>query len=68
MGVVEFFVLVVVVVLLAALAVWAIGYFAPSHPPIMDKVIWGVAVLIVLFALVNATGLLGHDPRIPSLR
>lgn len=68
MGIVEFFILCVVVVLLAALAVWAIGYFAPAHPPMIDKVIWGVAVFVILFALAQAVGLFGHDPMIPRIR
>ena len=68
MGVIEFFLLCVVVVLLAALAVWVIDYFAPGHPDIIDKLIWGVAVVVVIIALAQATGLLGHDPQIPRLR
>ena len=67
MGIIEFFILCVVVVLAAALAVWAINYFAPGHPPLVDKVIWGVAIVVILFALVQATGILGHDPRIPHV-
>jgi membrane associated rhomboid family serine protease len=67
MGVIEFFVLCVVVVLMGALAVWAINYFAPSHPAIVDKIIWGVVIVVILFALVQATGILGRDPRIPHI-
>lgn len=67
MDVVSFFILCVVVVCLAALAVWAIGYFAPGHPMMIDKLIWGVAVLIILVTLVQVTGLVGHSPRIPRL-
>lgn len=67
MDVVSFFVLCVIVVCLAALAVWAIGYFAPGHPAMVDKLIWGVAVLVILVTLVQAIGLLGHSPRIPHL-
>ncbi len=67
MGIVEFFLLCVVVVLCAAGAIWVIGFFAPGHPPLIDKWIWGVACLVILVALVQATGLLKHDIRIPSL-
>ncbi len=68
MGVIEFFILCVAVVLIAALAVWAIGYFAPTHPPVIDKIMWGIALLIILTALVQAIGLLHFDPQIPRLR
>ncbi len=67
MGIVEFFLLCVIVVLLAALAVWVMGYFAPAHPLLIDRLVWGVAIVIIIFALVQATGLLGHDPRIPHI-
>jgi len=68
MGVLEFFFLVVVVVIGAAITTWAIGYFAPDHPKLIDRIVWGVAIVIIIFALVVATGLLARDPRIPSLR
>lgn len=68
MGIIEFFVLCVVVVIAAALAVWAMGYFAPGHPPLVDRLVWGVAIVIVAFALLQATGLLNHDPQIPRIR
>ena len=62
------FFLVIVVVLGAALTTWVIGYFAPDHPKIIDKLVWGLAVVIIIYALVIATGLLARDPRIPSIR
>lgn len=68
MGVLEFFFLVIVVVLGAALTQWVIGYFAPAHPLIIDKILWGVAIVIIIFALVVATGLLSMDPQIPRIR
>jgi hypothetical protein len=68
MGLIEFFILVIVVVVLAALTVWAIGQFAPGTPAIVPRLIWGVAVVIIIFTLVQALGLMGHDPQIPRLR
>lgn len=68
MGVIEFFILCVVTVVLGALTVWAIGYFTTSHPAVIDKIIWGVVILIIVVALVQAVGLLGIDPQIPRLR
>jgi len=53
------------VVLIAWLATWAIGYFAPSAPAIIQKIIWGVAVLIILVTLARAMNLIGHDVLIP---
>ncbi len=68
MGVFELFFLIVVVVLAGALAVWLIGYWAPGHPGIIDKAIWFVVIAVIIVALINAFGLLAHDPQIPRLR
>ena len=68
MGFIEFLVLCFVVVGIAWLAVWALGYFWTGHPAIIDKVIWGIAIAIILVTLIRATGLLAHDPQIPKLR
>ena len=63
-----FIVLVLVVAALCWLAVWALGYFFPGHSPIFDKLIVGVGILIVVWNLIAALGLLGFDPMIPKLR
>jgi len=68
MGLVEFAILCFVVCLIAWAAVWAIGYFIPTVPAIVPKLIWGVAVLIIVVALLRATGIMGLDPQIPRLR
>ena len=68
MGLIEFFILVIVVVVLAALATWAIRTFAPGTPAIITNIVWCVAVLIIVVTLIQALGLLGHDPQIPRLR
>ena len=68
MGILEFFLICLIVVVLAAFTVWAIGSFAPGTPAIVVKLIWAVAVLIIIVTLLNATGILGHDPQIPRLR
>ncbi len=68
MGLIEFFVLVLVVVVLAAMFVWAIGYFAPGTPPMVPKLIWGMAIVVILAVLANAVGIWSHDPQIPRLR
>jgi hypothetical protein len=68
MGLIEFLILILIVMVLCAVATWAIRSFAPGTPPLITNLIWGVAILIVLVALLNATGLLGHDPQIPRLR
>jgi hypothetical protein len=66
MGFIEFVLICVLVVLVAAAATWAIGYFAPSAPPIVVKLIWGVAVLIVFVILFRAV-FGGHDVAIPHI-
>ena len=68
MGLISFLLLVVVVVVLTWLAVWAIGYFAPGHPAVVDHILWGVAIVIILVYFAQAIGLWGYDPKIPRLR
>ena len=46
----------------------AIAALAPSHPGIIDKIIWFVVILVIVVLLANAIGLLGYDPQIPRLR
>jgi len=48
------------------LAIWVIGQLAPSHPAIIDKLIWIVAVLIIVALLLQAFGLTG-GPRVPHI-
>jgi hypothetical protein len=67
MGIIEFFILVAVAVGLGWLLIWGLGYFAPGHPGIIDKIIWGVVIVVIIFALVQATGILRHDPQIPHI-
>jgi hypothetical protein len=68
MGVIEFFMFAVIVVLLGWLAVFALGKLAPGHPGIIDNIIWFVVVLVVVVVLAQAMGLTGYDPRIPKVR
>jgi len=67
-GIVEFFIIAVVVVLLGWLAIYAIGTLAPGHPKMIDNIIWFVVVLVIIVMLLQALGLTGYDPRIPRLR
>ncbi len=68
MGLFAFLLTVVVIMFLCWLAVYAIGYLAPGHPGIVDKLIWGVGIVIVLVMFLQATGLVAHDVMIPRLR
>lgn len=68
MGILEFFLLVLLVVLAGAGTIWVIGYWAPNHPLLIDKIIWFVVIAIIVGTLIVAFGLLGHDPQIPRLR
>jgi len=66
MGFVAFLILVVVVCLIAAVAAWLLGQIT-GVPAIVPKIIWVVAVMIILYALLVATGVLGHDVQIPHI-
>jgi len=68
MGVIEFFVVCVVVALLGYLAVFTLSKLAPGHPAQVDNIIWFVVVIVIVMILANAMGLLGYDPKIPRLR
>lgn len=67
MGIIEFFVFVVIVVLLGWLAVLALGKLAPGHPPLIDGIIWFVVIVLVIVVLAQAMGLTHYDPRIPRV-
>lgn len=68
MGIIEFFVLCVIVVFMGWLSVFAMGKLAPGHPAQIDTIIWFVVVLVIVLVLVRAMGLLAYDPQIPRLR
>lgn len=68
MGLIEFLIYVVIVVLVGWVAVWVLGRLAPGHPAIIDNIIWVVVVLLIVLMLAQAVGLMGHDPQIPRLR
>lgn len=67
MGFLAFGIFCLITLGIAYLIVWALGYFVPARPAIVDKVVWGVAVLIIVLKLLTVTGLLSHDPQIPHL-
>jgi hypothetical protein len=67
MGLFEFLLIVILIVVLAALTVWVIGQIAPGTPALVLRIVWAVAVLVILFILAQATGILRYDPRIPHL-
>ena len=64
MGLIELLIYIIVVVCIGWLAIWVLGQLAAGHPPIIDRSIWVVVVLIVV--LVRAFGLV--DPQVPRLR
>lgn len=65
MGLIEFFIVVVLVMVFAAICVAALEYFAPGHPIVVDRIVWGVAILVIVASLAQAVGLLKYDPIIP---
>lgn len=68
MGLFAFLLTSVVVIFLCWLAVYAAGYLAPGHPALVDKLLWGVGIVIILVLFLQATGLLAHDVMIPRVR
>jgi hypothetical protein len=68
MPVITLLIYIVVVVLLGFLAIWVLGQLAPTHPAVIDNVIWVIVVLIVVIEVLNAFGLLGAGPVVPRLR
>lgn len=67
MGLVAFLIFAVAVTLVTFLAIALIKWLAPAHPDIIDKVLWCLAILIIVVRLLEATGLLGHDIMIPHV-
>jgi hypothetical protein len=63
--VITLFLYIVLAVCLGAGAVWLIGYLAPSHPAIIDKLIWLVVIIFVVLLVWTALG--GHDLAVPRL-
>lgn len=63
---IQLLVLVFVVVLICAVAVWVIGQI-PGVPAIVPKIIWVFGVLIILWLLLTAVGLTG-DISVPRVR
>jgi hypothetical protein len=57
---------IVMVVILCAGAVWVMGQIAPSHPAIIDRLIWVLCVLLVAIIIFQALGLV--DVAVPRLR
>lgn len=69
MSLIAFLIFVLVAVLVAWVVIWILGQAAPGHPAIIDRIIWIVVVVIILFELLEATGLLsGGGPMIPRVR
>lgn len=63
MGVIQFF----VIALLIGLAIWAIHTFTPIPVQIKKIILW-VGIIVIVLLLLAATGILGHDVKIPSIR
>lgn len=68
MGIIEFFIICIIIVILGWLANYALDHLAPGHPSIINNIIWFVVVIIILITLANAMGLMNYDPRIPRLK
>jgi hypothetical protein len=65
MGFLAFCVFALIVVCAAYFFVWVAAKLAPTHPSIVDNLIWVLAVGIIVFELAGALGL--HDVAIPRV-
>ena len=63
----QFILLCIITVAIAWTGVLLLGYFVPEHPPIIDKIIWVVCIVIILWTLINATGVSRYAPKIPHV-
>lgn len=54
MGLPQLLAVCAAVVVLVALTTWLMGYLAPDHPAILDKLLWAFAVVIVVTAIWRA--------------
>lgn len=57
---------IVLIVLICWAAVWVIGYLAPGHPAILDRLIWVLCIVVVALVLIQAFGI--ADVPVPRLR
>jgi hypothetical protein len=57
---------IVVIVLVCWAAVWVIGFLAPGHPAMLDRLIWVLRVVVVVLVLIQAFGIM--DVPVPRVR
>lgn len=65
MGFFAFGVFALITIGIAYFLTWLAAKVAPSHPAIVDNIIWVLAVCIIVFELAGAVGL--HDVQIPRV-
>lgn len=63
MGILTFF----FIALLIGLAIWLINTYTPIPAPI-KKIILIAGIVVIILILLRATGILGHDVAIPTIR
>ena len=68
MGFLEFLLTVFVICVLAGVFTWAITTFVPSAPGWIIQLVWGLAVVLILVLILQATGLMNYDPKIPRVK
>ena len=68
MGMFQFLMVTLVLVLAASLVVKLIHLWAPSAPELISQSIWVLVVVVLVVMLLRAVGILpGHDIPIPKL-
>lgn len=67
MGFIAFVISCLFILGIAWVGVWAAGYIAPGHPAIVDRLIWGIAIMLIIVSFLQAVGVMQHDPIIPHI-
>lgn len=63
MGIIQFIVIAAII----GIVIWAVNTYTPIPAPIKKIILWA-GVFVIVLLLLAATGILGHDIKIPSIR
>jgi hypothetical protein len=67
MDFISFIILCGITLVIAYVGTLIIRLLVPTHPLIVDQIIWGVAIAIIVWTLIRATGILSYAPQIPHV-
>lgn len=66
MGLIEFLIFVLIVVVICGVGSMLISQI-PKCPAWVPQMIWWLGGAIILWTLLQATGILAHDPQLPHI-